>query len=82
MLEDIIMANKLQISLDDDIYEIIKNLKPRTVKLFVSVAIEEFVKQPESKLFFKNTAIIERNKEVKIIEIEEVKKTSSMEEWN
>ena len=32
--------NKIQICLDDDVYAIIRNLKSRSLKLFVSVAIE------------------------------------------
>lgn len=74
--------NKLQINLEDDIYEIIKRLKPRTVKLFVSFAIEEFSKQPEAKLFFKIKEV-DKNKIIqKLTKVEEEKKSSSLEEWN
>ena len=48
------MGNRLQLNLEDNTYSIIKKLKPRSIKLFVSIAIERFAKTEESKLFFKN----------------------------
>lgn len=75
------MANRLQINLEDNTHSIIKKLKPRTTKLFVSIAIERFVKTEESKLFFKDSEIVEE-KITKIPEkIEEKKKQNQLEEW-
>ena len=63
-------------------YSVIKKLKPRTIKLFVSIAIERFAQTDESKLFFKDSEVDEK-KITKIIEkVGEVKKVSSLEEWN
>lgn len=73
--------NKVQIFFDDETYEIIQKLKPKTMKLFVSAAIEKFAKCEESKLFFKKDDSKEEiNNEIpkKIVE---VKKTSTIEEW-
>lgn len=73
--------NKLQINLDDDTYSIIEKLKPRSIKLFVSIAIERFTESDESKLFFKN----KKESEEKITKIpkenNEVQKKSPLEEW-
>ena len=59
------MANKIQLNLDEKPYSVIKKLKPRTIKLFVSIAIERFAQTDESKLFFKDSEIVE-NKIIKI----------------
>lgn len=76
------MGNRLQINLEDNTYSIIKKLKPRSIKLFVSIAIERFAKTEESKLFFKDSEIVE-NKIIKVTEkIEETKKNTQLEEWN
>ena len=76
------MANKIQLNLDEKPYSVIKKLKPRTIKLFVSIAIERFAQTDESKLFFKDSKIKEK-KRTNIIEKDpEVKKDSSLEEWN
>jgi len=74
--------NKIQVCLDDETYEIIKKLKPRTLKLFVSVAIEEFSQRDESKLFFKNQEPYKNIITDITHKIEEVKKTSSLQEWD
>ena len=76
------MANKIQLNLDEKPYSVIKKLKPRTIKLFVSIAIERFAQTDESKLFFIYSEVDEK-KITKIIEkVGEVKKVSSLEEWN
>ena len=50
--------------------------------MFVSIAIERFAQTDESKLFFKDSEVDEK-KITKIIEkVGEVKKVSSLEEWN
>ena len=81
MLGDITMANKLQFVMDKETLKIIKKLKPRVVKLFVSIAIEQFSKKDEAKLFFKNDEINEEKNNVSSKKIVEVQKTSTIEEW-
>ena len=81
MLGDITMANKLQFVMDEETLKIIKKLKPRVVKLFVSIAIEQFSKKDEAKLFFKNDEINEEKNNVSSKKIVEVQKTSTIEEW-
>jgi hypothetical protein len=50
--------------------------------LFVSIAIERFAKTEESKLFFKDSEIVE-NKIINIPEKnEQSKKNNQLEEWN
>ena len=75
------MANKLQFVMDKETLKIIKKLKPRVVKLFVSIAIEQFSKKDEAKLFFKNDEINEEKNNVSSKKIVEVQKTSTIEEW-
>lgn len=76
------MAKKMQINLEDTTYSIIKRIKPRAIKLFVSIAIERFAKTEESKLFFKESEIIEE-KITKIPEKNnEAKKNVQLEEWD
>jgi hypothetical protein len=76
------MGNRLQLNLEDNTYSIIKKLKPRSIKLFVSIAIERFAKTEESKLFFKDSEIVE-NKIINIPEKnEQSKKNNQLEEWN
>ena len=76
------MANKIQLNLDEKPYSVIKKLKPRTIKLFVSIAIERFAQTDESKLFFKDSEIVE-NKIINIPEKnEQSKKNNQLEEWN
>lgn len=76
------MGNRLQLNLEDNTYSIIKKLKPRSIKLFVSIAIERFAKTEESKLFFKDSEIVE-NKIINIPENnEQSKKNNQLEEWN
>ncbi len=73
--------NKIQICLDEDVYAIIKNLKPRSLKLFVSVAIESFAKTEESKLFFKKLDSVEKEITKNTPKKVELKKSESLQEW-
>lgn len=81
MLGDITMADKLQFVMDEETRGIINKVKPRAVKLFVSIAIEQFSKKDEAKLFFKNNEINEEKNNVALKKIVEVQKTSTIEEW-
>lgn len=75
------MGNRMQLNLDDNTHLIIKKLKPRTIKLFVSIAIERFAQTDESKLFFKDSEIVE-NKITKMSKNKnDEKKVTSLEEW-
>lgn len=81
MLGDITMADKLQFVMDEETRGIINKVKPRAVKLFVSIAIEQFSKKDEAKLFFKNNEVNEEKNNITSKKIVEVQKTSTIEEW-
>lgn len=82
MLGDITMAEKLQFVMDEETRGIINKLKPRAVKLFVSIAIEQFSKKDEAKLFFKNNKVNEEKNNITSKKIVEVRETSTIEEWD
>lgn len=79
------MAKRIQIELDEKASKIIENLKPRTQKLFISLAIEEFSLNEKSKVFFKNedevlTSSSSKKSEVKNIQQQKQNKPK-IQEW-
>ncbi len=83
MLEVTIMAKgkKIQITIDENNYQILKNIKSGSLKLFVNVAIEQFIQKDESKLFFQNKDFIyteiTKNDKIEV----PISNTNKIREW-
>ena len=84
MLEVTIMAKgkKIQITIDENNYQILKNIKSGSLKLFVNVAIEQFIQKDESKLFFQNKDFIyteiTKNDKIEV----PISNTNKIREWD
>ena len=74
-------VKKIQITIDENNYQILKNIKSGSLKLFVNVAIEQFIQKDESKLFFKNKDFIyteiTKNDKIEV----PISNTNKIREW-